>query len=90
MVNQTTALVFRYTISLSHKKVLFQKIVMTSLHVICGFAPAPNQKSWLRLWFYHNSKSRKHQKLLITIIAASLENLKEIANQSDSIGIVLN
>ena len=52
--------------------------------------PTPNQKSWLRLWSYRNSKSRKHQKLLIAIFAASLENLKEIANQSDSIGIALN
>ena len=23
---------------------------MTSLHVICGLGPPPNQKSWLRLW----------------------------------------
>ena len=35
-------------------------------------------------------KIKKHQKLLIAIFAASLENLKEIANQSDSIGIALN
>ena len=23
---------------------------MTLLHVICGLAPSPNQKSWLRMW----------------------------------------
>ena len=42
--------IFHSTISLSHKKFLFWKLLMTSLHVICGLGP-PNQKSWLRLWF---------------------------------------
>ena len=41
-------LIFHSTISLSHKKFLFQKFLMTSLHVIFGLPP-PNQKSWLRL-----------------------------------------
>ena len=63
---------------------------MTSLHVICGFAPPPNQKFWLRLWSYSNSKSTKHQKLLIAIFATGLKNLKKIANQSDNICIALN
>ena len=39
-------------------------------------------KSWLRAW--------KHQKLLIAIFVASLENLKDIANRIDSIGVALN
>ena len=41
--------IFHSTISLPHKKFLFRKFLMTSLHVICGLGP-PNQKSWLRLW----------------------------------------
>ena len=41
--------IFRSTISLPHKKLLFRKFLMTSLRVICGLGP-PNQKSWLRLW----------------------------------------
>ena len=36
------------TISLSHKKFLFGKFLMTSLQGICGLG-SPNQKSWLRL-----------------------------------------
>ena len=52
--------------------------------------PPSNQNPCLRLWSYSNSKSRKHQKLFIAIFAAGLENLKEIANQSDSFGIALN
>ena len=40
--------IFHSTISLPHKKSLFWKFLMTSLHVICGLGP-PNQKSWLRL-----------------------------------------
>ena len=31
------------------KSAFFWKVLMTSLHVICGLGP-PNQKSWLRLW----------------------------------------
>ena len=42
-------LIFHSTISLSKRKFLFRKFLMTSLHVICGLAPPPNQKSWLRL-----------------------------------------
>ena len=35
----------------SHKKFLFWKILITSLHVICGLLPPPpNQKPWQRLW----------------------------------------
>ena len=30
---------------------------MTLLHVICGLAPSPNQKSWLRMWRYRYRKS---------------------------------
>ena len=41
--------IFHSTISLPHKKFLFRKFLMTSLHVICGLAPPPNQKSWLHL-----------------------------------------
>ena len=37
------------TISLSPKKFLIWKILMTSLQVICGLGPPPNQKFWLRL-----------------------------------------
>ena len=40
-------LIFHSTISLSRKKFLFRKFLMTSLHVIFGL-PSPNQKSWLR------------------------------------------
>ena len=64
---------------------------MTSLHVICGFAPPPPQlKNPGYAYGLTVFKIKKHQKLLIAIFAASLENLKEIANQSDSIGIALN
>ena len=42
-------LIFHSTISLSHKKFLFRKFLMTSLHVVFGLPPPPNQKSWLRL-----------------------------------------
>ena len=35
-------------------------------------------------------QNQETKKLLIVIFAASRENLKEIANQSDSIGIDLN
>ena len=28
------------------------KFLMTSLHVICGLIPPPNQKSWLRVWYH--------------------------------------
>ena len=38
-------LIFHSTISLSHKKFLFQKFLMTSLHVIFGLAPPPPIKN---------------------------------------------
>ena len=41
-------LIIHSTISLSHKKFLFRKFLMTSLHVIFGWA-SPQSKSWLRL-----------------------------------------
>ena len=34
-------LIFHSTISLPHKKFLFQKFLMTSLYVVCGLAPPP-------------------------------------------------
>ena len=37
-------LIFHSTISLSHKKFLFRKFLMTSLHVICGLPPPPQSK----------------------------------------------
>ena len=47
-------LTFHFTISLSHKKFLFWKILMTSLHVICSCPPNKNSgyttalmNSWL-------------------------------------------
>ena len=42
-------LIFHYTISLPPQKIPFSKFLMTSLQVICGFGPPPNQKFWLRL-----------------------------------------
>ena len=49
--------IFQSTISLAHKKVLFWKFLMTSLHMICGLGP-PNQKSWLRVWSGGKPSSR--------------------------------
>ena len=36
--------IFHSTISLPHKKLLFRKFLMTSLHVICGLGPPPQSK----------------------------------------------
>ena len=47
--NELQLQIFHSTISLPHKKFLFCKFLMTSLHAICGLGP-PNQKSWLCLW----------------------------------------
>ena len=41
-------MIFPLTIYLSRKKFLFSKILMTSLHVICGLGTLI-QKSWVRL-----------------------------------------
>ena len=60
---------------------------MTSLHVICGFVPPPikNHGYAYGLTVIQNQETPK-----TIIFAVSLENLKEIANQSDSIGIALD
>ena len=66
---------------------------MTSVHVISGFAPPPPRplsKILATPMVLPLLKIKKHQTLLIAIFAASRENLKEIANQSDSIGTALN
>ena len=45
--NRSRLLIFQSTKSLSRKKFLFRKVVMTSLRLICGLPPPP--KSRLRL-----------------------------------------
>ena len=37
--NRSRLLIFHSIIFLSHKKLIFQKLLMTSLHVICGLTP---------------------------------------------------
>ena len=46
-------LIFYSMTSLYHKKFLFRKFLMTSLHVFVVRAPPLNQKSWLRLCTEH-------------------------------------
>ena len=57
--NRLQLQIFQSTISLAHKKILFSKVLMTSLHVICGLGP-PNQKSWLRLCIEHYDFGTMH------------------------------
>ena len=46
-------LIFHFSKTLSYKKYFFWKVLMMSLHVICGLpTPSPNQTSWLRLCAY--------------------------------------
>ena len=42
--NRPRLLIFHCTIPLPHKKFLFRKILMTSLHVICGLPSSPQSK----------------------------------------------
>ena len=37
-------MIIHSTISLSRETIFFQKLLMTSLHVICGLSPSPKSK----------------------------------------------
>ena len=39
--NRSRLLIFHSALSLPHKNLLFQKFLLTSLHVICGLGPLP-------------------------------------------------
>ena len=51
---------FHSMISLSYKKFLFRKFLMTSMHVICGLGFPLNQKSLLRLSYKIRFKSAQN------------------------------
>ena len=89
MVNQTTAFGLLFYNIFVPQKVPLSKMFDDVITCHLWFYPTPikNPGYAYSLTVIQNQETPK---LLIAIFAASLENLKEIANQSDSIGIALN
>ena len=80
-----------FTISWSHKKLIFPRFLVTSLHVICGWPP-PNQKSWLRLCHINWSEVKffkvehNYSKRLFTV-SSYINEKSQVLNRNNGLAI---